>query len=154
MLRATRDTDAVSIELEINAPPERVFLALTDPAALSRWWTGAVEGSPTHWEIDAREGGAWRAVGEDASCGRWELGGEITLFNPFTALAYTWHETVERGDPPPAVTRVRYDLRTTPRGTLVTMTHSGFAGHPSLTDHGDGWAVLMSALQSWSERAA
>lgn len=34
----TPDQDAVTAEIFIAAPPERVFQAITDPAQLPRWW--------------------------------------------------------------------------------------------------------------------
>ena len=32
--------DAVVSEIEIAAPPERVFQALIDPKQVMQWWTG------------------------------------------------------------------------------------------------------------------
>jgi uncharacterized protein YndB with AHSA1/START domain len=32
------DQDAIVTEVEIAAPPERLFTALTDPKQLVRWW--------------------------------------------------------------------------------------------------------------------
>ena len=54
----TPDQDAVVTEIEIAAPPERVFEALTDPAQLMLWWAATPEGA--RWEMDARLGGKWR----------------------------------------------------------------------------------------------
>ncbi len=36
--RVNPEQDAVSQEIEIAAPPERVFRALTDPKQLFAWW--------------------------------------------------------------------------------------------------------------------
>jgi uncharacterized protein YndB with AHSA1/START domain len=36
------DQDAIVGEVEVDAPPELVFRALTDPAQLIRWWSDAV----------------------------------------------------------------------------------------------------------------
>ena len=38
--------DMIVVEIEIAAPPERVFRALTDPRQLLLWWTGC-----NHWEL-------------------------------------------------------------------------------------------------------
>jgi uncharacterized protein YndB with AHSA1/START domain len=35
----TPDQDAIISEIEINAPPERVFQALIDPKQVMQWWT-------------------------------------------------------------------------------------------------------------------
>jgi len=51
----TPNQDAIISEVQINAPAERVFQALTDPRQLLRWWTS--EECPTeYFEIEARPG--------------------------------------------------------------------------------------------------
>ncbi len=50
----TPDQDAMVTEIEIAAPPERVFEALTDPAQLMLWWAATPNGAL--WEMDARPG--------------------------------------------------------------------------------------------------
>jgi uncharacterized protein YndB with AHSA1/START domain len=45
----------------IDAPPERVFRAFSDPAHLARWW-GPSGFSSTFDEFDMRPGGSWRFV--------------------------------------------------------------------------------------------
>jgi uncharacterized protein YndB with AHSA1/START domain len=45
----------------IDAPPERVFAALSDPERLARWW--GPDGFTSTFEVfDFRPGGAWRFV--------------------------------------------------------------------------------------------
>jgi uncharacterized protein YndB with AHSA1/START domain len=36
--------DAINKEIQISAPRERVYAALTDPSQLSQWFPDAVEG--------------------------------------------------------------------------------------------------------------
>ena len=36
----TTGQDSIVTEIEVAAPPERVFAALTDPQQLMRWWRG------------------------------------------------------------------------------------------------------------------
>jgi uncharacterized protein YndB with AHSA1/START domain len=55
-LQVMAGEDAIIGEVEIAAPPERVFRALTDPAQLLHWWTDAVC-KTSLWEMDARKGG-------------------------------------------------------------------------------------------------
>ncbi len=45
----------------LDAPPERVFAAWTDPAQLTRWW-GPSGFTSTFLEHDPRSGGVWRFV--------------------------------------------------------------------------------------------
>jgi uncharacterized protein YndB with AHSA1/START domain len=69
--------DEIVMEMDIAAPPERVFRALTDPQQLLAWWSDKDKGGSTHWELDLRVGGKWRAEGKDESCGEWEMNGEV-----------------------------------------------------------------------------
>ena len=57
---STADREFVTSRL-IDAPPERVFAAFTDPARLARWW-GPKGFTNTFHEFDPRPGGAWRFV--------------------------------------------------------------------------------------------
>jgi uncharacterized protein YndB with AHSA1/START domain len=56
---AIREQDTIISEIEIAAPPQRVFQALIDQKQLGVWWT---DGScPLKvFEMDARPGGKWR----------------------------------------------------------------------------------------------
>lgn len=45
----------------LDAPPERVFTAFSDPAHLARWW-GPKGFTNTFQEFDLRPGGHWRFV--------------------------------------------------------------------------------------------
>lgn len=57
---ATADREFVHSRL-IDAPPERVFRAFSDPAQLAHWW-GPNGFSSTFHTFDLRPGGAWRFV--------------------------------------------------------------------------------------------
>jgi uncharacterized protein YndB with AHSA1/START domain len=60
------DQDAIVTEIEIAAPPERVFQALTDSAQLKRWFNDPA--CPIKfWEMDPRLGGRYRYATEKGS---------------------------------------------------------------------------------------
>jgi hypothetical protein len=56
--------DAVISEIEIAAPPERVFQALIDREQALRWGTNDAFEIKS-WEMDARPGGKWRFVSKE-----------------------------------------------------------------------------------------
>jgi uncharacterized protein YndB with AHSA1/START domain len=58
--KALADRSFVHARL-VDAPRERVFDAIRDPARLARWW-GPAGFSSTFQEFDLRPGGAWRLV--------------------------------------------------------------------------------------------
>jgi uncharacterized protein YndB with AHSA1/START domain len=54
----TPDQDAVVSEIQISAPPERVFQALTDAGELKHWF-GSPDCPVKFWQFDARVGGRY-----------------------------------------------------------------------------------------------
>ena len=50
--------------IEIEASPERVFSAWTDPEQLVAWWGDDKTYHTTSWESDLRVGGKWIARGK------------------------------------------------------------------------------------------
>jgi uncharacterized protein YndB with AHSA1/START domain len=132
-------------DIEIEAPPEAVFDALTTPEDLAAWW-GAEGVYRTHdWEIDLRPGGAW-------NCRATSAGGEMTVHGVYlevkrpTSLAYTWNPS---WDPIPATT-IRYTMTKIAGGTKVHFEHSGFDGQlKSQQGHSHGWARVMEWLSGY-----
>ena len=55
--------DAVTGEIFIAAPPERVFQAITDPKQMPQWWGQQGMYRITEWTADLRPGGKWSSVG-------------------------------------------------------------------------------------------
>jgi uncharacterized protein YndB with AHSA1/START domain len=58
----------IVVEREFDAPREKVFRAMTDPALIARWW-GLDETETVVDELDARPGGRWRFVERDPDGG-------------------------------------------------------------------------------------
>ena len=135
-------------EIEIAAPPETVFDALTTPADLAAWW-GADGVYRTHdWQIDLRPGGQWSCLATAASGGAAMTvrGAYLEVDRP-RALAYTWMPGWEKELP---ATEVRYTLSAAPGGTLVQVVHSGFAGFAkSQEGHVAGWKRVFEWLSAY-----
>ena len=66
---ANVDGGVIKAEIEIAAPPHRVFRSLTDPAELAAWWGSDEMYRTTEWTVDLRPGGRWStvALGADGS---------------------------------------------------------------------------------------
>jgi uncharacterized protein YndB with AHSA1/START domain len=151
----TPDKDAVISEVQVAAPPERVFQALTSGDQLMRWWNG--EGGPCRvkvWEIEPRVGGRMRHVVEDHSktmlpSGEGVITGEIVEFDPPRTLVYTWVSNFH--SKPDHVTLVRWELIPANGGTLVKMTHSGLKPLPEGASYAQGWPGVMAWLKTFAE---
>ena len=150
------DQDAIVGEVEVDAPPELVFRALTDPAQLIPWWGDDICKTSV-WEMDARLGGKWRFEASDSSgkivvngVSRFQAYGEITEFDPPPVLAYTWLGNWH--DHPERPSTARWELSATKTGALVKVTHGGLADQPvARKDYAGGWPGLFELLRKYFE---
>lgn len=152
--------DAVVVEQQINASPERVFQALTDAKQLTAWWGQEENCENMSWEFEARLGGRYRVrdrtkkpMEQLGGKQEFEAHGTITVYDPPRTLEYTWF--ADWSDIPTQETRVRYDLTPRAGGTLVRVTHSGLSNQPiARKDYSGGWVGVLRTLGQYFERAA
>ena len=142
ILRPDGEARALSYERRLDAPPERVWRALTDRLELGRWLTDVT--------IEPRVGGGvlidWGEAGSNE--------GTVLAWEPPRALEFSWiwpgvHDSV-----------LRFDLRPDGDGTHLRLEHRALS--PSVAgDHGSGWHAYLDALAdavegrevgSWDER--
>jgi uncharacterized protein YndB with AHSA1/START domain len=151
----TPDQDAIISEVQINAPAELVFRALTDPQQLLRWWNSE-ECQTEFFEMDARRGGQWRFGTKSSTLNvngvnQFFCQGEVMEFDPPRLLAYTWianwHDDKTRR------TIVRWELTPTEQGTHVKVTHSGLAQEAvARKDYSGGWPGVVESLKKFVEK--
>jgi uncharacterized protein YndB with AHSA1/START domain len=155
--------DAVTCEVEIAAPPERVFQALTDPEQLFTWWSKEPTVKLSMFEMEARPGGRWRfrckpvpgadhgAVGEQLQrndAQEFEAHGEVLEYVPPRLLVWSWIANWHEHPTQPTV--VRWDLEPTAAGTCVRVTHSALRDEPSARkDYTAGWVGVLRLLQNF-----
>jgi uncharacterized protein YndB with AHSA1/START domain len=129
--------------VEIDAPPERVFRALTDPKELVQWWGSPDTYQVTEWQADVRVGGAWRSGGRGRDGSAFAVSGEFVEIDPPRTIVQTWKPDWDGGH----TTTIRYQLDAVANGTRVTVRHEGFAGRPdSCTMHSTGWERVLGWL--------
>jgi uncharacterized protein YndB with AHSA1/START domain len=147
----TPDRDAVVSEIEIAAPPERVFRALVNREEALLWGNSEAF-QITHWEMDARPGGRWRFTSRERSSDKeFDHHGEVLEATPPRLLAYTWFANWHSD--PDHRTQVRWELTPTNAGTHVKVTHSGLAPLPEACEgYSQGWPGLLEALKNFSEK--
>jgi uncharacterized protein YndB with AHSA1/START domain len=101
--------DDVRFETELDAPPEKVWRALTLPEFVGRWLAPG--------DIRPQEGHAFSLKGEDGA-----IECAVVEAKPPHVLGYSWRE---EGGPD---SLVRFHLAGTEAGgTRLTIVHSGFA---------------------------
>ena len=148
------DNDAVVTEIEITAPPARVFQALTDRAQALQW--GSSSGyKTTLWEMDVRLGGKWHWVSREIQGGGagndFDHYGEILEFDPPRLLSYSWFANWHEN--PSHRTVVRWELSSTKKGTHLKVTHSGLAQLPAACQaYSQGWPGLLQSIKNFLEK--
>ena len=130
----------------IQATPERVFQAWTNPEQMQKWW-GTQEIACTGTEIDLRVGGAYR-IGNKLPNGQllW-ITGEFEKIEPPGELVFSWR--VEgRGN-----TAERVTVRFEPRGkaTEVIVTHERIPDSAIRDQHEYGWRGCLEGLAHYLE---
>lgn len=141
--------DELVTEIHIAVTPERVFQALTDSRQVTQWWGGKGPGQSyrcTKFESDLRVGGKWSSSGTTDS-GTFQVTGEYVEIDPPRLLVYTWTASWTGA----VTTTVRWELKPTDRGTLVTLRHTGLAKHPEAAQSYRGWPMILGWLQVYAE---
>jgi uncharacterized protein YndB with AHSA1/START domain len=152
----------------IQATPERVWQALTDPADTSRYWRHQKAG-PKTFRSDWRKGSTWDLLHEDVGLVVSDPEQVILESEPPTRLAYTWHTVTpewaaEVGmDEDTAATwraeprsKVAVAIEDVGHGVVkLTLVHDGFApGSAILPAVSEGWPAVLSSLKTLVETGA
>jgi uncharacterized protein YndB with AHSA1/START domain len=146
-MSTTTAADVIVAEIAINAPAERVFAALTDPAARVKWWGLKGRFETKDMESDLRVGGRWSMSGIGMGGGPFRVFGEYRSIERPRLLAFTWHPS---WDEQATETLVRFDLTEKDGVTTVRLTHSGFKSEGSRSRH-QGWPQILGWLQGYCE---
>ena len=144
----TRENTNGSIiaEITIQAPADRIFDALADPAQRLQWWARSGRFSPVSMDSDLRPGGNWVMHFEhDGTTAT--VAGEYVTIDPPRTLEFTWCPS---WDPSGARTLVRFDLIEQNGTTMVRVRHSGLADDAARARH-SGWPDLLAALRSYAQ---
>ncbi len=91
----SQDTTLV-VRRIIQATPERLFKAWTDPEQLKKWW-GPQSVTCVDAEVDLRVGGRYRIANQFPDGKLLWISGEFQLIEPPHKLAYTWRIGRNRG---------------------------------------------------------
>ncbi len=134
----------LTINRTLAFPVDRVWRAMTDPAALAAWfWPQRF--APTA-EVDLRVGGRYRIDGPAVGMA---VSGEYVAVEPPHRLVFTWTWAGETEE-----TLVTVDLRATDGGTELSLTHERFADDESAKNHAQGWDDCLDRLPGWLTRPA
>ena len=130
----------------VEASPQRVFEAMTDPEQVAQWW-GPEGFTCPEVTLDAKVGGAYRIAMQPPEGGElFHLAGEYLEVQPPTRLAYTFRW--EPPDPDDRETVARLALHARDGATEVALTQGLFATEARRELHKAGWTDTLARLAS------
>lgn len=141
-------TPEIRLSMTVDAPPDAVFRALTEPDAL-REWMGAPD--PV---VELRVGGRYELGW------KYEVGGEEVAGGPMKVLDVVPNERLVvnwpdwRGDASVPEQSVTWLLEPEGEGTRVTLVHAGFTRAVDFSDYPFGWGHFMSEMAKVAVRLA
>jgi uncharacterized protein YndB with AHSA1/START domain len=147
-MHITADRDAIISEIDIAAPPDRVFQALIDPQQVLQWWGQTGIYRCTEFAADVRPGGQWRSAGIGPDGGPFEARGEYIEVEPPRLLIYSWVASWTGA----LKTTIRCELTRSGKGTQLRLSHGGLASHPELAQSYRGWPRMLGWLKAFLER--
>ena len=135
-------------QCEVDAPPEKVWQALTDPEFIKKYMFGSEvttdwkPGSPITWKGEF-EGRAYEDKGEIITV---EPGRrlEVTHFSPLTG----------QDDRPENYHRVSYELEQSDGGTSVRLTQDNSGSAEEAEHSGANWQVMLDGLKRVVEQSS
>src|SRR5262245_43641499 len=144
--RAVADlsTGLILASVEIAAPPERVFAAISS-VEVAEWWGSAETYRVTKWTADVRPGGSWKSEGVSADGRQFSVSGDFLRVEPPHLLVQTW----KYDDQTTAATTLQYRIDPIPGGSRVTVRHEGFSDAMTCEAHAMGWERILGWLTKW-----
>jgi uncharacterized protein YndB with AHSA1/START domain len=129
----------------VQAPPQRVFEAMTDPEQVATWW-GPQGFTCPEVTLDLRVGGAYRIAMQPPDGELFHLTGKYVDVEPPSRLAYTFRW--EPPDPDDRENVARIALREHEGATEIALIHGPFATEARHELHRAGWTDTLSRLAS------
>jgi uncharacterized protein YndB with AHSA1/START domain len=135
---------SLTLKRRLNAAPEKVYAAWTEPQKLSRWF-GPDSGAVTLAETDVRVGGRFHVVFHTEDGEEHDVSGIYREVVPNEKLVFTWawRSTPERES------LVTIAIRPDGDGTSLTLTHEQFFDEAARDRHAFGWNGSLDKLERY-----
>jgi uncharacterized protein YndB with AHSA1/START domain len=132
-------------ERVLEAPPELVFVMLTEPTELATWW-GPHGFTTPEIQLDLAVGGSFRFTMQPPDGEAFHLSGDFLEVHPPDRLSFTfrWDEP----DPDDRETVVVVSLASRGTATAVSLSQGGFATEERLELHRNGWSDSFDKLDA------
>lgn len=140
---------ALKAQIEIAAPPEKVYSAWTTRELFVKWFGPRSGGSLQVDQFDCSVGGRYDVSMLFADGDRVKLAGEYQELDPPKRIVFTWQWT--EGATVSNETLVTVDLARSDVGTVLTLTHERFLAADARNNHSEGWGPLLERLATQLE---
>ena len=131
--------------VDVSAPAERVWQALTDPAEIARYMMGS------RVETDWRPGSpiTWSGEMQGRS---YQDRGEVLEVEPGRRLTVThWSPLGGEEDAPENYHTIRYELAPTDGGTRLTLSQDGCDSEDQAREFSQNWQGMLEGLKQVAE---
>ena len=118
-----------------EAPPEKVFRALTEPKMLVKWFLSDAK-------IDSRKGGSY----DFDWIGGYHMTGTVKRFEANSAVSLSWTDKLDSGRI--ANTTVSFRVVKKGDGTLLKLRHTGFKNPVHFAECSARWGYYLTNLKS------
>jgi uncharacterized protein YndB with AHSA1/START domain len=137
---------SLTLKRRLNASPEKVYAAWTNPQKIARWFgPSSLKAGTGLASIDARIGGRYR-ISFTMENGEYnEVGGVYREVVPNERLVFSWawHSTPERDS------LVTVSLKPDGDGTLLTLHHEQLFDQAARDGHERGWIGTLDKLENY-----
>lgn len=145
-MNKTDMTQGFTMTRMLDATPEEIWHAWTNPDAIAEWWHPRNTSTPREEvEVDLRSGGHYRyTMINDSTGDRIVSGGVYLELDPPRRLVFTWGDT---GSDPQETPVIAVSLEPAERGTMMTFELRGVHGEPGDEFFYDGWAEVLDVFE-------
>lgn len=133
---------SLTLKRRLNASPEAVYAAWTDPKKLVHWF-GPDQGPVTKAETDVRVGGRFHVVFHTEDGEEHDVSGIYREVIPNEKLQFTWAWRTM----PERESLVTVLVKPEGDGALLTLIHEQFFDEPARDRHEYGWTGSLNKLE-------
>jgi uncharacterized protein YndB with AHSA1/START domain len=133
---------SLTLKRRLNAAPEKVYAAWTNPAHLTKWF-GPDSGAVTRAETDVRTGGRYAIEFSTEDGEQHHVSGVYKEVEPNRKLAFTWMWRTM----PERESFVTVLIKPDGEGSILTLIHEQFFDEPARDRHEFGWTGSLNKLE-------
>ncbi len=133
---------SLTLKRRLNAAPEKVYAAWTDPAQIAKWF-GPDAGAVTSAETDVRVGGRYTVIFHTEDGEEHYVSGVYreVVRNEKLQFTWAWRSTPERES------LVTILIKAEGAGSILTLIHEKFFDDAARDRHEYGWTGSLNKLE-------